>query len=328
VSRAINLRQLVSPPFHSLYAPIQQELADAEEILHNQLRSKHADIDEKVRHGCLLGGKRLRPALLLLAAKAVGQVQPEHLTLAAVVEIHTATLIHDDVLDEAQLRRHVKTCNAIWDNEASVLLGDFLFTHSFYLASTLETTYACRTIGDATNTVCEGELRQIANRRNFAISESTYIEIIDAKTAAFCGCACQLGGHYAGASPDVVQSLSRYGRNLGIAFQITDDLLDVVGTEADTGKTLGTDIDKQKPTLPLIHALEQASSTEREAILKSIDHGNKDSNWFEQFGSIGYTRQKAHEFASRARQEADKLMANPAAEVLQLLPECVVSRAV
>jgi octaprenyl-diphosphate synthase len=137
-------------PLQALYAPISDELAQAERILKEQLRNRHPFVDELVRYGCLLGGKRLRPALLLLTAKALGNVTREHLTLAAVVEmIHTATLVHDDVLDEAQLRRHLATVNARWDNESSVLLGDYLFTHAFYLASTLESVVGCRLIGRA-----------------------------------------------------------------------------------------------------------------------------------------------------------------------------------
>ena len=139
------------------------------------MRSNYPFVDELVRYGCLLGGKRLRPALLLLAAKATGQVTDDHLTLAAVVEmIHTATLVHDDVLDEASVRRHLATVNARWDNEASVLLGDFLFSHAFYLASTLESTLACRLIGRSTNIVCEGEMRQKGSRADFSLDEASY----------------------------------------------------------------------------------------------------------------------------------------------------------
>ena len=152
-----------------------------------------------VRYGCLLRGKRLRSALLLLVAKAAGQVDHAHLVRAAVMEmIHTATLIHDNILDEAGLRRHLDTCNARWDNKPSVLLGYYLFTHAFYLASTLDTTYACRVIGRATNTVCEGELRQVSTCGDFTLSEADYVTIINSKTAELCACAAQLGAHYAG----------------------------------------------------------------------------------------------------------------------------------
>ncbi len=231
-----------------------------------------------MRYGCLLGGKRLRPALLLLAAKACGQVNAQHLTLAAVVEmVHTATLVHDDVLDEASVRRHLATVNARWDNEASVLLGDFLFSHAFYLASTLESTLACQLIGRATNVVCEGEIRQKGSRGDFALDEATYFEILDAKTAALCACCCQLGAHFAGADESMTQRLTQFGRKLGIAFQIADDLLDVVGNETTVGKSLGTDLEKQKPTLPLIRALQIADDAQRASILAVLGERQRDT---------------------------------------------------
>jgi len=158
----------------SLYEPIASDLAAVEALLKAELRSDYPFVDELVRYGCLLGCKRLRPALLLLTANAVSCcVRPEHTTLAAVVEmIHTTTLVHDDVLDEADMRRRLATVNARWDNESSVLLGDFLFTHAFYLASTIDSVVGCRLIGRATNIVCEGELRQKGSRGNFALDEA------------------------------------------------------------------------------------------------------------------------------------------------------------
>src|SRR5262249_5721018 len=161
-----------------------RELRRVDIRLHEELRSDHPDADAVIRHGIRLAGKRLRPALLLLAGQAVGKLGDDHVTLAAVVEmIHTATLVHDDVLDEAALRRHIDTVNARWNNETSVLLGDFLFTHAFYLASTLESTYACRTIGRSTNIVCDGELRQTITSGDVTLSEDDYLAIVDAKTA-------------------------------------------------------------------------------------------------------------------------------------------------
>ncbi len=247
-----------------LYGPIAAELDRCEELLRRELSSDDPFVDRLIKHAFRLGGKRLRPALLLLTAKAVGRADKEHITLAAVVEmIHTATLVHDDVLDEAKLRRHRETVNAVSDNEASVLVGDFLFTHAFALASSLGTTYACQTIGRATNIVCAGELRQIHTRGNFALGEAEYLDIIEAKTAELCACCCRLGAHYAGADRELEEALDRFGRNLGIAFQIVDDLLDLVGDEDQAGKSLGTDLEKQKPTLPVIRLLAQSDETQR-----------------------------------------------------------------
>ena len=172
--------------------------------------------------------------------------------------IHTATLVHDDVIDHAGLRRHLATVNTRWDNEASVLLGDFLFSHAFYLASTLDSPLACQAIGRATNIVCEGEMRQKGSRAEFSLDEATYLQILDAKTAELCACCCELGAHFSGAQASAIRRLAAYGRNLGIAFQVADDLLDVLGDEATVGKSLGTDFAQQKPTLPVIRALQVA----------------------------------------------------------------------
>ena len=317
---------------HTLYAPVTAELADVEALLKAELRSDHPFVDELVRYGCLLGGKRLRPALLLLTAKAIGKrLAREHITLAAVVEmIHTATLVHDDVLDEAQMRRHLATVNARWDNEASVLLGDFLFTHAFYLASTLESVLGCRLIGRATNIVCEGELRQKGSRGNFHLSETEYLEIIEAKTAELTAVSCRLGALFSNAGEDVVEQLDGFGRDLGIAFQIADDLLDVLGEEQATGKSLGTDLEKQKPTLPVIRALERASETDREAMLELLcgDERRPEllSPYLERYDSIAYARQRALDFAERARRRLSVLAPSPARDVLAATTEFVVCR--
>ena len=178
----------------ALYATVGSELRRVDTRLADELQSDHAQANEVIRHGIRLSGKRLRPALLLLAGQAVGPLRDEHITLAAVVEmIHTATLVHDDVLDEAAIRRHEDTVNARWNNETSVLLGDFLFTHAFYLASTLESTYACRTIGRATNIVCDGELRQTITSGDVNLSEDDYLAIVEAKTAELCACCLRAG---------------------------------------------------------------------------------------------------------------------------------------
>jgi octaprenyl-diphosphate synthase len=318
----------------SLYAPVAAELLEAEQILRDEMHSEYPYVDELVRYGVMLGGKRLRPALLLLAAKAVGPVVRSHFVLSAVVEmIHTATLVHDDVLDEAVTRRRLATVNSRWDNEASVLLGDFLFTHAFYLASTLETTYACRTLGRATNIVCEGELRQKGSRGDFSLTEAEYIQIVEAKTAELCACACRLGAHYAGGDESTVEALTRYGRALGIAFQIADDLLDVVGAESAVGKTLGTDLEKHKPTLPVIRTLQLAAPAERRSVIDILESDICDKRvallpWFDRFGAIEYTRVTARRYSHAAVQELARLPSSPAVESLRRLGEFVVKRAI
>jgi octaprenyl-diphosphate synthase len=316
----------------ALYAPIREPLAAVDDRLRHELQSRYPFVDQLVKHAFRLGGKRLRPALLLLAAKATGRVTAEHITLGAVVEmIHTATLVHDDVLDEAQLRRHVDTVNARWDNEASVLLGDYLFSHAFYLAATTESTLACRIIGRATNITCEGELRQVHSGGDLQLAEPEYLGIIEAKTAELCACACELGARYAGADEATAAALVSYGRNLGIAFQIADDLLDLIGEENAVGKSLGTDLEKRKATLPVIHLLAAATADDRatiEAILTRPDnHRVADLlPWLARYRSLAYAREKAEAFAAAAVADLQMLPASAERDVLAETARFVVSR--
>jgi octaprenyl-diphosphate synthase len=326
---------VVAPPqaaLDLLYAPVREELAEAEKLFREQLRSDHAFVDELVSYGCLLGGKRLRPALVLLAGKAAGEITREHYTLAAVVEmIHTATLVHDDVLDDAETRRHLATVNARWDNEAAVLLGDFLFTHAFYLASTTGSTTACRLIGQATNHVCEGEIKQKGSRGNLELTEQEYFDIIEGKTAALTECSCRLGAIFAGADEQVVHRLAEYGRLLGMAFQIADDLLDVLGEQGVVGKTLGTDLEKQKPTLPLIHTLNRCTEEERQVIGDLLfgvcdDRIGRLLPLLEKYDAVEYARQTANRFVDDARRQVIDLPPSPARDTLLAMTEFVVQR--
>ncbi|HEY1379286.1 MAG TPA: polyprenyl synthetase family protein, partial [Gemmataceae bacterium] len=240
-------------PSALLYAPIARDLDAVERVFADTIASPRPTLARMLEHLTHYRGKRLRPALLLLTARACGRVTAAHHVLGAVVEmVHTATLVHDDVLDEAGLRRHVPTVNAGWGNKASILLGDYLFTHAFHLTSTIGDARACELIGEATNRVCEGELHQTLQRGNLDLTEGEYFEIIDGKTAALTACCCRLGALYAGADADAVERLANYGRLLGLAFQVADDLLDLLGREDTAGKTLGTDLQQQKLTLPLI----------------------------------------------------------------------------
>jgi octaprenyl-diphosphate synthase len=319
--------------WQTLFGPIATDLLSVEEMLRSELSSDDPFVDRLVKHAFRLGGKRLRPALLLLTAQASGGVRQEHITLATVVEmIHTATLVHDDVLDEATMRRHQETINACNSNEASVLVGDFLFTHAFSLASSLETTFACQTIGRATNTVCAGELRQIHSRGNYALTEAEYLSIIEDKTAVLCACCCRLGAHYAGADLATQQRFEQFGRLLGIAFQVGDDLLDLVGDERQAGKSLGTDLKKQKATLPLIRLLSQMDASERQAF---VEHLRNDGSAayaalavrLQAGDGLAYARSRAAAFAREARESLAGIAWSPARDVLEQLTELVITRA-
>jgi octaprenyl-diphosphate synthase len=325
-------RATASEVLRGLYAPVADELEAVEGLLQRELSSDKPFVDRLARHGSRLGGKRLRPALLLLSAKACGGVRPEHLTLAAMVEvIHTATLIHDDVLDEATIRRHLDTINARWSNEVSILLGDYLLARAICLASSLDDNFACRAISESARHMCEGELRQIESRGNYAISEADYLEIIAAKTAALTACCCGLGSHYAGAELPVCEALSRYGHDLGVAFQIADDVLDVTGDEAAVGKSLGTDLLKQKATLPLIRLLGTVNPSERTELTSLLSRsGNHHRDilrpWFERHDAISYARARAREFTRRASAELAMLPGTDACRSLVGLTEFVVDR--
>lgn len=315
-----------------LLAPIAADMAEVERRLERELRHPNPFIDELAQHSFRLGGKRIRPALLLLAAQAVGKVTDEHRTLAAVVEmVHTATLVHDDVLDEAQVRRHRDTVNARWSNQTSVLLGDYLFTHAFYLASTLETTFGCRAIGEATNTVCEGELRQTHAAGNFWLSRQEYLQIIEAKTAELCACSCRLGAHYAGGDGGVVARLTDFGRQLGSAFQMIDDLLDLEGEEQSTGKSPGADLANRKMTLPLIllrEQLNQADARRLQALYEEADssHSALLVDWLEESGALRAARGMAEDLAAKAAADLGRLPETPARRTLEQLAQFVVAR--
>jgi octaprenyl-diphosphate synthase len=316
----------------ALYRPIQADLDAVETVLRETLESARPGVADLIAHLGNYRGKRLRPALLLLTARACGTVTPAHHVLGAVVEmIHTATLVHDDVLDEAVVRRHVPTVNARWGNQASILLGDYLFTHAFHLSSTLDDVRACRIIGEATNRVCEGELHQVCERGNLALSEETYFDIIDAKTAELTACCCCLGALFAGKDAATVEALARFGRGLGVAFQIADDLLDLVGEERTTGKSLGTDLEQQKLTLPLIRLLNRATSEEAGSLrqlLRSPGNHKREAlrPHFRASGALEYARSQAETFAARARAELTCLPPSECRVILESLTERVVHR--
>ncbi|REJ87222.1 MAG: polyprenyl synthetase family protein [Planctomycetota bacterium] len=311
---------------------IGDELAECVRIYDAELASVSPYVDDLVFHSRRFRGKQLRPMLLLLSARAAGGIGPEHPTLAAVVEmIHTATLVHDDVLDEADLRRHVATVNARWNNSTSVLFGDFLFTHAFHLAASVGTTEACRQIGRATNIVCAGELTQIRQRGNLDLTEDEYMQIIGAKTGELCAVACRLGAHFAGAEEQEVAALETYGRKLGIAFQIADDLLDLTGDERQAGKSLGSDLVLGKPTLPVIRLLRRISPERRGMVLEILSHGAAGSEeeligLIHETGALDSARQTAVSIADEAIKSTGDLPQSKARRLLADLARFAVER--
>jgi len=241
--------------------------------------------------------------------------------------------VHDDVLDDALIRRHVATVNSRWNNETSVLVGDFLFTHAFHLTASLGDARACRLIGRATNLVCEGELAQIYERGNHELGEEQYLEIINGKTAELCAISTQMGALYAGADEGIVQAMDEYGRALGVAFQITDDLLDLLGDEAQMGKSLGSDLQKEKLTLPLIRLLDQCSPEDRatlQEILSQPDPNTRQrlTQYIKNSDAIDYAGNRAREFAKQARDALQNCPASPARQILEELTEFAIQRTI
>lgn len=313
------------------YAPIAHELQQVETVFDAELDGDLPFINELCETVRSYRGKMLRPALLLLTGRAAGNLTDAHVTLAAVVEmVHMATLVHDDVLDEADQRRRRPTINRIAGNEAAVLLGDYLISHAFHLCSGLDSQFASRRIGATTNTVCEGELLQNHYRGCTDLSESTYFDIIGRKTAALTATACELGAYYAEADPPTVAAARQFGMDAGLAFQIVDDLLDVVGERSQVGKTLGRDAELGKLTLPTIHALASVNGRERESILNRL--GDSESaggalrSILEQTGSIEYALTAARTHVERAIRALDALQPGDARASLTALAEFILAR--
>jgi octaprenyl-diphosphate synthase len=261
-----------------LLSPVRSHMHASLDLFRCELDSDQAFIERLYAHVDAYHGKQVRPAILLLSAAACGGVDPQHETLAAVVEmVHLATLVHDDILDEADVRRSAPTTNTLWGNERSVLLGDLLFSHAYHLCGSLESQFAARQIGKTAIDLCEGEMMQVVNRNNFDLNEETYYKIITRKTASLIATSSLLGAKYAGADEHTVWRLHAFGESLGIAFQIIDDILDITGDESEVGKSLGLDVQKGKPTLAVIHYLHAQPADRRDAMLHLLRQGSPDA---------------------------------------------------
>jgi octaprenyl-diphosphate synthase len=259
-------------------AAVKDDLDKIEDRLRFQVQEFDPGIHGYVGYALDSNGKRIRPALVLLAAQASGGATPQHVDLAVVVElIHLATLVHDDIMDGASKRRGKPTAFAKWGAELSVLLGDCLFCHALKLSTQFESTAISRAIAEASNEVCSGEILQTQRRFDLKLSIPEYIRIIGMKTGALFRVSTEMAAVLNGCRADTVLAMRNYGEYLGIAYQIYDDCLDLVGTEGATGKTVGTDLAKGKLTLPLLHVLAQANDAEREHLHATILHGSEES---------------------------------------------------
>ena len=262
------------------------------------------------------GGKRLRPALVILSSGAFGYTGRYHHDLAAIIEfIHTATLLHDDVVDASELRRSKATANALFGNAASVLVGDFLYSRAFQMMVEVDNMRIMQVLADATNTIAEGEVLQLLNCRNPDVNEENYLQVIRYKTAKLFEAATRLGAILSNVTTEEEESMAAYGMHLGTAFQLTDDMLDYSGDYHDTGKNLGDDLAEGKPTLPLIYAMKTGSKKQAETVSKAIQNGGEEGaleavlQVIHETDALGYARKKA---------EAESCMAT---EAISLLPD-------
>lgn len=280
---------------------IAQDMGAVDEVIREKLHSHVALIRQVSEYIINSGGKRLRPSLVLLSAGAFGYSGKRHHDLAAVIEfIHTATLLHDDVVDASELRRSKATANALFGNATSVLVGDFLYSRAFQMMVEVDNMRVMQVLADATNTIAEGEVLQLLNCRDPDVDEENYLRVIRYKTAKLFEAATRLGAILGGSSPAEEEAMAAYGMHLGTAFQLTDDILDYSGDYQDTGKNLGDDLAEGKPTLPLIYAIKNGSSEQaaiiRRAIEKSGDGGFQPVlEVIQQTGALDYARQRAQD---------------------------------
>jgi octaprenyl-diphosphate synthase len=315
-----------------LYAPIAADLVRARRILSDELISDQDFISDLCQHVSRYHGKMLRPALLLLTGRACGGLRPEHSVLAAVVElVHVAALVHDDVLDEADIRRRAATVNRLWGNQRAVLMGDFLYSHAFHLCSRLELPAASQLIGQTAITICEGEMMQVANRGNYQLTETEYLDIIGRKTASLVETACHLGAQYAQTDPHTVRRMQSFGHGVGMAFQMVDDLLDLTGEESEVGKSLGRDVCEGELTLPLIHYLRNASPPTRARLLSILrgDHPQRCrevARLLRDSDSLTYAHSLAGQQAAAAREALADLPPSSARDSLIAVTDYVVAR--
>jgi octaprenyl-diphosphate synthase len=283
----------------SIRAPIRDDLVRVDEVIRRRLHSDVALVRAIGQYIVDAGGKRIRPALLLLSAGALGASTAMRHEMAAVIEfIHTATLLHDDVVDESTLRRGRKTANAEFGNAASVLVGDFLYSRSFQMMVEAGNLRVMQVIADATNVISEGEVLQLLNVNDPDTDEASYLRVIQYKTARLFEAATQVGAILAGASPEVEAALTEYGMRVGTAFQLIDDVLDYSGDLSETGKNLGDDLAEGKPTLPLIRAMQVGTPEERAIVRAAIEQGGRDDlkrivAAVQRTGALEYTRERA-----------------------------------
>lgn len=318
-------------------------LEDIHSLVADDMRAVNALIQQRLSSGVALinqmagyiinsGGKRLRPMLVLLAARACGYQGSGHIALAAVIEfIHTATLLHDDVVDGSELRRGRETANHVWGNEASVLVGDFLYSRAFEMMVEANEMEVMNILAHTTNVIAEGEVLQLLHCHDPDTTEQRYLEVIRCKTAKLFEAAAQLGAVLAHQPPALQQALAAYGMHLGTAFQLVDDVLDYSAASAERGKNVGDDLAEGKPTLPLIHALRTGTAEQQALLRRAVESGGREhialvTAAIESTGAIAYTARSAKAEADKAGAALAALPGSPHKDALIALAEFSVSR--
>ena len=311
---------------------IAADMAAVDQVIRTRLHSEVVLVSQVGEYIISSGGKRLRPALVILSALAFNYTGKNHFDLAAVVEfIHTATLLHDDVVDESELRRGRETANAMFGNAASVLVGDFLYSRAFQMMVEANDMRVMQTLADATNVIAEGEVLQLLNCNNADVNVENYLGVIHRKTAKLFEAAMRLGAILAKQNSEIEEAAAKFGMHLGTAFQLVDDVLDYSGDAKEIGKNLGDDLAEGKPTLPLIYAMSHGTPAQAQVIREAIEQGDikrfdEVLQIVQQTGALNYTRKQAQREADLACQELTLVPESPYKQALLQLAEIAASR--
>ncbi len=322
-----------SAQLKELIAPVADGIQRMRDTIAHELREESPAVREMVEHVARFQGKQLRAALVLLSGEATGNTTDEHASIAAVVEmIHLATLVHDDVLDGAEVRRRVACVNHRWDNQTAVLLGDFLYARAFAVSTDLSSRLCSRVLSEATRRICVGEIEQAAGRYDFEATQERYEWVAGAKTATLYAAACELGARYPGGRDELGAKMRQFGWDLGLAFQIIDDCLDLTATESVAGKSVGVDVDDGKVTLPVLWAYNNASEAGRNAIRDIYttpglsDRVARLRSACRLDAGVEYARQRADGLIAAALSSVRELPPSPARRSLENIASFVLAR--
>ncbi|MGR8950317.1 MAG: octaprenyl diphosphate synthase [Gammaproteobacteria bacterium] len=321
-----------NPTIEEINALVSADLSAVDQRIKSRLYSDVMLINQLSHYIIGGGGKRLRPILVLLSAKAVGYEGQRHIDVACIIElVHTATLLHDDVVDASQMRRGRETANLVWGNEASVLVGDFLYSRAFQMMVDLQNMRILEVLADATNVIAEGEVMQLVNCHDPSITEQRYIDTIRNKTAKLFEASTQLGVVLTKNDAELESAFATYGRHLGTAFQLIDDALDYNSSSDDIGKNIGDDLAEGKPTLPLLYAMWNGSAEQAAVIREAIENGGLDQidsilETIESTGAITYTFSIAEAEAAKAKAALRDVPPSPYLDALNALAEFAVHR--